>query len=507
MDTWRLYAADYEVSEKEDSFIVDWEPSDMKNNPMSWSIKKRFCCTIILTLVSFIVTMASSVGSGTYDAVCKEFGVSKEVSEMTTSLFLVGFAMGAPVLAPMCEEFGRLPVYIGSMLLFSCFQIGAATSQNMASLAICRFFAGFFGTSPLSNAGGSIADMWESDKRTLTFSFFGVSGFLGPSLGPVIGSYLTKSYLGWRWTNYLAAIIGYGITVIVFFFMPETFSPIIMDLKAAAIRKKTGCKDYISLHEIQREGRSPFSLRIFFRPFVFAVTEPIVTCFTLCISISYIVLFTDFEAFTYIFGTWDFDFAKSTLPFIAVSLGIVATLLIVTPISYHFFMKEGKKHGSIDKISPEIRLVPLMVCAWFIPISLFWVAWTTYESISPWPAIVSTFFFGLGMMQVFLTTYSYVIDSYGVNSASALSTLTLVRYNISAGMVHVADPMYRNLGVHWAASLLGFISLIICVMPFIFYFYGPKIRSYSKFTTASKVKPQEEKEEEEEEEEAGITVP
>lgn len=117
----------------------------------------------------------------------------------------------------------------------------------MASLGICRFFAGFFGTTPLSNAGGSIADMWQPDKRTLAFPFFGVSGFLGPCLGPVIGSYLTVSYLGWRWTNYMVAILAFAFSLACFFFMPETYCPIIMDLKAASIRQMTGDKRYISL--------------------------------------------------------------------------------------------------------------------------------------------------------------------------------------------------------------------------------------------------------------------
>lgn len=58
---------------------------------------------------------------------------------MTTSLFLVGFAVGAPILAPLSEGFERLPIYVVSMLLSSILQIGTASSTNMASLEICRF--------------------------------------------------------------------------------------------------------------------------------------------------------------------------------------------------------------------------------------------------------------------------------------------------------------------------------------------------------------------------------
>lgn len=128
------------------------------------------------------------------------------------------------------------------------------------------------------------------------------------------------------------------------------------------------------------------------RPFLFAVGEPIVTCFTICISITYIVLFSDFESFPIIFATWGFSTAKSSLPFIAVTIGILSNLFIVAPIAYIIYMKEVNENGSIEKVDPESRLIPLMFCCWLIPISLLWISWTTYDTISPWSSIVSTFF-------------------------------------------------------------------------------------------------------------------
>jgi hypothetical protein len=41
--------------------------------------------------------------------------------------------------------------------------------------------------------------------------------------------------------------------------------------------------------------------------------------------------------------------------------------------------------------------------------------------------------------------------------------------------------MYARLGYQWASSLLGFIGLACCAIPFVFWFYGAKIRRHSKF--------------------------
>ena len=44
-----------------------------------------------------------------------------------------------------------------------------------------------------------------------------------------------------------------------------------------------------------------------------------------------------------------------------------------------------------------------------------------------------------------------------------------------------AKPLYDRLGVAWACSLLAFISLVMCLVPFVFIKYGDRIRANSAF--------------------------
>lgn len=48
-------------------------------------------------------------------------------------------------------------------------------------------------------------------------------------------------------------------------------------------------------------------------------------------------------------------------------------------------------------------------------------------------------------------------------------------------MVEVAIPMYENLGVHIAMTILGAIAAAVTPIPYVFFFYGHKIRSTSKY--------------------------
>ena len=44
-----------------------------------------------------------------------------------------------------------------------------------------------------------------------------------------------------------------------------------------------------------------------------------------------------------------------------------------------------------------------------------------------------------------------------------------------------ATSMYEDLGVDWATSVIGFIAVGLIPFPLLFWIYGPKIRSWSKF--------------------------
>jgi MFS family permease len=85
--------------------------------------------------------------------------------------------------APMSELFGRQILFFITYGALTAFNAGAAGSQNVATLLILRFLAGAFGSSPLTNAGGVIADMFPARERGLAMSIFSAAPFMGPVLG------------------------------------------------------------------------------------------------------------------------------------------------------------------------------------------------------------------------------------------------------------------------------------------------------------------------------------
>lgn len=77
---------------------------------------------------------------------------------------------------------------------------------------------------------------------------------------------------------------------------------------------------------------------------------------------------------------------------------------------------------------------------------------------------------------------SYLIDTYVEYAASAFSANTIVRSSVGAAFPLFTVQMFHKLGINWACSLIGFCALALAPSPFLFYKFGPWLRSKSKFS-------------------------
>jgi hypothetical protein len=113
--------------------------------------------------------------------------------------------------------------------------------------------------------------------------------------------------------------------------------------------------------------------------------------------------------------------------------------------------------------------------------------------------------FGFGMVLVFLSIMNYLIDAYTIFAASVLAANSVLRSLFGAAFPLFTSYMYKNLGIHWASSIPAFLALVCVPFPFLFYKYGPAIRTRCKFSAQSdafmrKLQEQATKEPESEEE-------
>jgi MFS family permease len=436
------------------------------------------------------------------------------------ALYLLGFAAGSLVSGPLSEILGRNVVYTASLTLFMIFIMGSALAPNLGAQLVFRFLAGIFGCPPLTCAGGTIADLWNPLEKTIYFPMYAILSFGGPVLGPVIASYMGQTgVLSWRWTAWIILIMSGAILVLIILFQPETYSPLLLKWKGKQLRKITGDNRFRSEMDMEKIALFSRISGAMKRQFLITIHEPIILLISLYMTVLYIVLFTFFDGYTYIFSdVHGLSQGLTNIVWVAMYVGISLATFLVFPI-YKWTKKEFTQAAqavngadpavdphALDGVhtQPEIRLWFAMFGAPAIPISLFWMGWTDFvscpqfpqfplessfliifqESISVWSPILASSLFGFGTICVFISSYMYVIDSYSVYAASALGFMTVSRYCAAGGMTVVGIPFYQNMGVHWTLTILGCISALLVPVPYVFYMYGPVIRRWSRYAIA-----------------------
>lgn len=101
---------------------------------------------LLVTVMTATVAFCSSIHTAAIPAVAKDLHCSIIISTLGVSTFLLGFAVGPLIYAPLSEIYGRNPIYRITFLLFVLFNLGCALSPNIAALLVFRFFCGFFGS-------------------------------------------------------------------------------------------------------------------------------------------------------------------------------------------------------------------------------------------------------------------------------------------------------------------------------------------------------------------------
>jgi multidrug resistance protein len=463
---------------KEDPYLVEFIPHDPRN-PMVFPYWKKWGITIVMAIATLAVAFVSSAYSGGVGEIMMEFKASQEVVTLGISLFVLGFAIGPLLWAPLSELYGRQILFIGTYAVLTVFSAGAAGANNMAALVAMRLVAGLFGSSPLTNAGGVIADMFDADERGLATSLFASAPFLGPALGPIVGGFVGET-VGWRWIEGIMAIFTGAVAIIGSLLVPETYAPVLLRRRAAALSKKTG-NVYISMLDKKRGPVSPknsFKTALI-RPWILLFREPIVLLISIYMAIIYGTLYMLFAAFPIVFQEvrgWSGGIGG--LSFLGVMIGMM--------IGIAFSIWDNRRYIRIAKAAggsapPEARLVPAMYGAVALPVGMFWFAWTNYPNIHWSVCIIGTAPFGFGMVLVFLSQMNYLIDSYTVYAASVLAANSVLRSLFGAAFPLFTNQMYASLGIHWASSIPAFLALACLPFPFLFYRYGEPIRLTCKY--------------------------
>lgn len=126
-----------------------------------------------------------------------DLGTSTTAMQMTISVYIAGLAVGQLFYGPFSDVFGRRPLLIGGLALYTVASLAASYAPNIHTLIAARVMQALGGCAGLVLGRVIIYDTARSEELIPKLALLNLMIILGPGLGPIIGSTVTK-YLGWR---------------------------------------------------------------------------------------------------------------------------------------------------------------------------------------------------------------------------------------------------------------------------------------------------------------------
>lgn len=117
--------------------------------------------------------------------------------------FLLGYIAMLPLIGRIADIRGRIPVLVGSLVIFSLGSLVTAASYDLTTMVVGRFLQGVGGGGLVPATLALVADIWAADRRGLPLGVVGAVQELGSVLGPLYGA-LVLAVASWQaifWVN------------------------------------------------------------------------------------------------------------------------------------------------------------------------------------------------------------------------------------------------------------------------------------------------------------------
>ncbi|KAH9826317.1 Major facilitator superfamily domain, general substrate transporter [Teratosphaeria destructans] len=463
----------------ERDFEVWWEEPEEQDPecPLNWPAWRKVGTIVLISLLGLLTPLASSMFAPGVPDVIDDFDTdSNTLATFVVSIYVLAFAFGPLLFAPLCEKIGRTWVYHISNVLFVIFTICNAVSVNMGMLIAFRFLAGFVGVAAVTIGSGTIADMVRPEQRGLALASWSMGPILGPVIGPVAGGFLIEA-AGWRWVFWVIAIATGVLTIFCFVFLKETHHGIILERKAERLRKETGNPEWhVRAESKVADNAKEGIVKSFTRPLRILLFSSVCSMMCIYVAVLYGLLYILFTTFSFVFeDVYQFSTSASGLSYLGSGIGTITGLLYAMKLAdrrYRQKLAAGQKPQPEDRL-PLYMIIPAVLT---IPAGFFIYGWGADYKVHWIVPQIGTAVTGFGVIIVLMCINTYLVDTYTINSSSAIAANTVLR-SVLGGLLPLCGlDIYDSLGLGWGNTLFGFLALGLAPIPVFFAFWGERLR-------------------------------
>ncbi|KAH7024802.1 MFS multidrug transporter, partial [Microdochium trichocladiopsis] len=465
---------------------LTWSGPDDPQHPLNWSRSRKWVATILVSCFTFISPFSSTMVTPALPQISSDLGVPENESftrVLFMTIFLLGYAQGPFVLAPLSEIFGRVCVLQYANLVYLVFNTACGFAQTRDQMLIFRFLSGIGGSAPQALCNGVLADVWRKEERGLGQSIYGMLTFIGPCVAPIVGAYVSRS-TSWRWIFWATSLFDVLVQLLALLFLRETYAPAILAKKAKALRKETSNKHIRTEYDTPEKTFGAILRRRLTLPFIMLFTHPAVQFPSVYRAVLYGVMYLTVVRLSTYDWIWTeeyrLDAGTGSLHYLALCIGFLVGLQISHPLMDGLYAKL-KAYYNTPGGKPEYRAPPMVLGGLLAPVGLFWFGWAAHMHQHWIVPDMGAAVFCCGLIIAFQSSQAYITDAYGASHAASASAVgAFLRTMCGFGFPLFAPRMYESLGLGWGNSMLGFVTLALGVpCPLLLWVFGHKLREWS----------------------------
>ncbi|KAJ5501991.1 hypothetical protein N7463_004865 [Penicillium fimorum] len=196
-------------------------PSSHPDDPLNWSRNRKFLSSTCQMAWCFLTAALISGLSSSYLLISEDTGIS--VADLSTGNGLMYLFMGWGTLLTqnLAQDFGRRPVLLVGILGSSLLQIWSTYMKSVGEWYANRILLGIFVSPQEALIELCIADIHFSHDRGFHMGIYNWTLWCGAFMSPIAGGFVAERF-GWRWIQYILAIICLCFTILTFFGFEET---------------------------------------------------------------------------------------------------------------------------------------------------------------------------------------------------------------------------------------------------------------------------------------------
>jgi DHA1 family bicyclomycin/chloramphenicol resistance-like MFS transporter len=175
----------------------------------------------LLTALTASGVVATSIYLPSLPAITVDLGAEVSETQFTLTVFLLGYALAHVIYGPLSDRYGRRPVLLGGLLLYTLASIACGLAGNIEFLIAARLLQAIGACAGPVIARALVRDLFEREQMARTMAWIGTALALAPAVAPVIGGNV-EVWLGWRANFVVVTLFGIIVLYICWRHLAET---------------------------------------------------------------------------------------------------------------------------------------------------------------------------------------------------------------------------------------------------------------------------------------------